>query len=182
MNPLSSHEWPFVLRPLTPNLGAEIIGIDLAQGVDDEVFRAIYRAFLRYQVLLFAPQRLPPGAQVELRAPLRRSADPRDEPVSRRRFPELYRLSNLDANGKPNGKHPDSGTLAWHTDGSWQRVTGQATIIYGEVVPETAAKRISATCTAPTSASTPRGRRASPACAQSTTSIFRARAATARIR
>ncbi len=52
-------------------------------------------------------------------------------------FPELYRLSNLDENGKPNGKHPDKGTLIWHTDGSWSRVTGQATIIYGEVMPDT---------------------------------------------
>ena len=51
-------------------------------------------------------------------------------------FPELYRLSNLDADGRPNGRHPDRGTLYWHTDGSWRRVTGQATIIYGEVVPE----------------------------------------------
>jgi len=49
-------------------------------------------------------------------------------------FPELYRLSNLDAQGRPSGSHPDKGTLAWHTDGSWKRVTGQATIIYGEVV------------------------------------------------
>jgi taurine dioxygenase len=49
-------------------------------------------------------------------------------------YPELYRLSNLDENGNPNGKHPDKGTLAWHTDGSWRRVTGHATIIYGEVV------------------------------------------------
>ena len=54
--------------------------------------------------------------------------------TSRRDFPRLYRLSNLDEHGKPNGKHPDKGTLAWHTDGSWRRVTGQATIIYGEVV------------------------------------------------
>ena len=52
-------------------------------------------------------------------------------------FPELYRLSNLDAAGKPDGKHPDKGTLYWHTDGSWRRVTGQATIIYGEIVPAT---------------------------------------------
>ncbi len=50
--------------------------------------------------------------------------------------PELYRLSNLDENGNPNGRHPDKGTLAWHTDGSWRRVTGQATVIYGEVVAE----------------------------------------------
>ena len=41
--------------------------------------------------------------------------------------------------------------MAWHTDGSWQRVTGQATILYAEVVPEKVARRISATCTAPTS-------------------------------
>ena len=26
--------------------------------------------------------------------------------------------------------------MYWHTDGSWRRVTGQATIIYGEVVPD----------------------------------------------
>jgi taurine dioxygenase len=52
-------------------------------------------------------------------------------------YPELYRLSNLDEHGNPNGKHPDRGTLIWHTDGSWQRRTGQATIIYGEVMPET---------------------------------------------
>src|ERR1051325_9754252 len=51
-------------------------------------------------------------------------------------YPELYRLSNLDRNGNPSGHHPDRGTLAWHTDGSWQRVTGQATIIYGEVMPQ----------------------------------------------
>ena len=99
-------------------------------------FAAIYAAFLRYQVLLF---------------PTRRTCRPLHRSRSRRQFgevqvhvmsmyhadghPELYRLSNLDADGKPNGKHPDKGTLAWHTDGSWQRITGQATIIYGEIVP-----------------------------------------------
>jgi taurine dioxygenase len=50
-------------------------------------------------------------------------------------YPELYRLSNVDDQGNPTGKHPDKGTLAWHTDGSWQRVTGQATILYAEIVP-----------------------------------------------
>jgi taurine dioxygenase len=51
-------------------------------------------------------------------------------------FPELYFLSNLDENGTPSGKHPDRGTLAWHTDGSWRRVTGQATLLYAVEVPE----------------------------------------------
>src|SRR5438552_17794878 len=127
---------PFAMRPLTPQLRAAISGIALAVGVPDDVFRAIYDAFLRYQVLLFPPQDLPPGRQVALG---RQFGEVQIHVMNQYHadgFPELYRLSNLDENGNPSGRHPDKGTLAWHTDGSWQRVTGQATIIYGEIVPE----------------------------------------------
>lgn len=50
--------------------------------------------------------------------------------------PEIYTLSNLDNDGHPSGKHPDKGTLYWHTDGSWRERTGQATMMYSEIVPE----------------------------------------------
>jgi alpha-ketoglutarate-dependent 2,4-dichlorophenoxyacetate dioxygenase len=128
------HRWPFEVRPLTPKLGAEIIGVDLARGVDDALFRSIHQAFLQYQVLLFGTQELPPGRQVEF---ARHFGEVQIHVMNQYHadgHPELYRLSNLDENGNPNGKHPDKGTLAWHTDGSWRRVTGQATIIYAEVV------------------------------------------------
>jgi taurine dioxygenase len=49
--------------------------------------------------------------------------------------PEIYMLSNLDKDGNPSGKHPDKGTLYWHTDGSWRERTGQATMMYSEIVP-----------------------------------------------
>ena len=126
--------WPFGVRPLTPNLGAELIGVDLVRGVDDALFRSIHEAFLQYQVLLFGTQDLPPGRQVEF---ARHFGEVQIHVMNQYHadgYPELYRLSNLDEHGNPNGKHPDKGTLAWHTDGSWRRVTGQATIIYGEVV------------------------------------------------
>ena len=126
--------WPFEVRPLTRNLGAEIIGVDLAAGVDDTTFAALHQAFVRHQVLLFGTQQLSPARQVEF---ARRFGEVQIHVMNQYHadgFPELYRLSNLDANGNPNGKHPDKGTLVWHTDGSWQRVTGQATIIYAEVV------------------------------------------------
>jgi len=128
------HRWPFDVRPLTPRLGAEIVGVDLARGVDDVLFRSIHTAFLQYQVLLFRMQDLPPGRQVEF---ARHFGEVQIHVMNQYHadgYPELYRLSNLDENGNPNGKHPDKGTLAWHTDGSWRRVTGQATIIYAEVV------------------------------------------------
>jgi len=128
---------PFAVRPLTPRLGAELSGVILADEMSDDVFRAIYAAFLRYQVLLFPPQDVPPARQVAF---ARRFGEVQIHVMNQYHadgFPELYRLSNLDAQGKPNGRHPDKGTLEWHTDGSWSRVAGQATIIYGEVMPET---------------------------------------------
>jgi taurine dioxygenase len=128
--------WPFSVRPLSPHLGAEISGVDLAQDMPEELFGALYGAFLRYQVLLFPPQELWPARQVAFG---RRFGELQIHVMDQYHadgHPELYRLSNLDAQGRPSGRHPDKGTLAWHTDGSWQRVTGQATIIYGELMPE----------------------------------------------
>ena len=136
MNATAVQDRPFEIRSLTPELGAQLVGVDLTKDVDDELFGAIYRAFLRHQVLLFGPADLPPGRQVAFG---RRFGELQIHVMNQYHadgYPELYRLSNLDEKGNPTGKHPDKGTLAWHTDGSWQRVTGQATIIYGEVMPE----------------------------------------------
>ena len=137
MDAVAEPELPFAVRPLTPALGAEVVGVRLADGMSDAVFAGIYQAFLRHQVLLFPPQDLPPGDQVAF---ARRFGEVQVHVMAQYhadRYPELYRLSNLDEQGRPSGRHPDKGTLAWHTDGSWSRVSGQATIIYGEVVPET---------------------------------------------
>ncbi len=56
---------PLVVRPLTPNLGAQISGVDLAKGPDEDLFRAIHQSFLRHQVLLFTTGVLPPARQVQ---------------------------------------------------------------------------------------------------------------------
>ena len=131
--PAAARDWPFEVRPLTPNLGVEVTGLAVAD-IDERTFPALYEAFLGHQVLLFPSQDVPPAAQVAL---ARRFGEVQIHVMSQYHadgFPELYRLSNLDEHGRPNGRHPDRGTLYWHTDGSWRRVTGQATIIYGEVV------------------------------------------------
>jgi taurine dioxygenase len=121
--------WPFAMRPLTPKLGAAIVDVTLADAMSDDIFAGIHRAFLDYQVLLFPAQDVPPERQVAL---ARRFGEVQIHVMNQYHadgYPELYRLSNLDADGRPNGRHPDKGTLAWHTDGSWRRRTGQATII-----------------------------------------------------
>ena len=112
MHAFAASAAPFGVRPLTPRLGAEISGVDLARGVAPDDFRALYDAFLRYQVLVFPPHDLPPAAQVALRAPVRRGAGARDDDVPRRRLPRAVpAVATSTPNGKPDGKHPDKGTL-----------------------------------------------------------------------
>jgi taurine dioxygenase len=122
------------LRHLAGGLGAEVLGLQVA-AVDDAVFPSVYAAFLEHQLLLFRDQDLPPAAQVAF---ARRFGEVQVHVMDQYHagaHPELYTLSNLDADGRPSGRHPDRGTLAWHTDGSWRRVTGQATMLYAERIP-----------------------------------------------
>ena len=49
--------------------------------------------------------------------------------------PEIFELSNIGPDGKPNAVHPDLGTLFWHSDGSFQEVPALATLLYAEQVP-----------------------------------------------
>ena len=129
--------WPFEVTPLHPQFGCEIKGVTLEEAVSDSVFPMIYDAFLRYQLILFRDVDLPPATQVAL---ARRFGEVQVHVMNQYHgyadHPEIYVLSNLDEKGQPNGKHPDKGTLFWHTDGSWRPTPGLATMMYSERVPE----------------------------------------------
>jgi taurine dioxygenase len=129
--------WPFAVRPLHPVLGCEITGITLAQAVSPQLFAKVYEAFLEYQLIVFHDVDLPPATQVAF---ARNFGEVQVHVLSDhygcKAHPEIYMLSNLDKDGNPSGKHPDKGTLFWHTDGSWRERTGQATMMYSEIVPD----------------------------------------------
>jgi taurine dioxygenase len=124
------------LRPITPALGAEITNVDLTNDIDGELFEQIHQAFLHHQVLVFSSQDISAARQVAFARHFGNVQIHVMDQYHANDFPELYRLSNAGEDGKPNGRHPDKGTMAWHTDGSWRPLTGQATIIYGETIPE----------------------------------------------
>ena len=131
-----TRDWPFEVKPLHPVLGCEITGITLAQAVSPALFAKVYEAFLDYELILFRDVDLPPATQVAF---ARNFGEVQIHVLSQyhgyTEHPEIYMLSNLDKDGKPSGKHPDQGTLYWHTDGSWSERTGQATMMYSEIVP-----------------------------------------------
>ncbi|MGC1748579.1 MAG: TauD/TfdA family dioxygenase [Pseudolabrys sp.] len=134
----SERDWPFKVKPLHPVLGCEITDITLAGAVSPALFAKVYEAFLAYELILFRDVDLPPATQVAF---ARNFGEVQVHVLSQyhgyKEHPEIYMLSNLDKDGKPSGKHPDRGTLYWHTDGSWKERTGQATMMYSEIVPET---------------------------------------------
>jgi len=51
----------FTLKPLTPILGAEITGIDLAQPLDEPTRRALHDAWIKHAVLVIRDQKLSPA-------------------------------------------------------------------------------------------------------------------------
>ena len=55
------------VTPYSPVLGAEIRGLDLANGLDDSAYREVRDAFLKYGVLFFKGQsEIPPDVQVRI--------------------------------------------------------------------------------------------------------------------
>ena len=121
------------IRKLTPHFGAEVLGLDLSVPMSSEDFEHIRNLFLEYQLLYFSQQQLSDSDHVRVGQQFGTLQVHVMNQYHANQHPELYRLSNVGADGKPNGQYPDKGTLAWHTDASWQTLTGQATLIYCEI-------------------------------------------------
>jgi taurine dioxygenase len=121
------------IKKLTPHFGAEVIGLDLSVPMSSEDFEHIRNLFLEYQLLYFGQQQLSDSDHVRVGQQFGTLQVHVMNQYHANQHPELYRLSNVGADGKPNGQYPDKGTLAWHTDASWQSLTGQATLIYCEI-------------------------------------------------
>jgi alpha-ketoglutarate-dependent taurine dioxygenase len=125
------------VTPLAPALGAEIGGIDLARGLDDAAFARIAQAIAHYKVVCLRDQDLSDEAQLALAC---RFGEPQIHVLAQYLdplLPAIFMISNLDANGRPNGELPDPGACVWHTDGSWAQIPGRFTFLHGlEVPPE----------------------------------------------
>ncbi|MEK9726147.1 MAG: TauD/TfdA family dioxygenase, partial [Rhodospirillaceae bacterium] len=124
------------VTPLTPHFGAELGGLDLANGFTDANFKAIRDAFTEYGLVVIRGHRLSVPDQVDLG---RRFGEVQIHVMNQYRVdghPEIYFLTNIGPDGKPTGAHPDQGTMYWHTDASWRPRTGHATIMVAEEVPK----------------------------------------------
>jgi taurine dioxygenase len=101
----------FAVRPLSPAMAAEVVGLDLRETLEAATRQAVYDAFVRYQVLAFRDQSLTKPEQIafteqfgtlERHVATNRGGD----------IPLLHVVSNLNAEGKPSGKVKST---TWHS-------------------------------------------------------------------
>ena len=123
------------IKKLHKKFGAEILNYKLSKDLNYKSFKEILKTFNEYGILLFRNQNLSIKNQVIFGRKFGKVLIHAVNQNHAKGHPEIYVLSNLDNNGQPSGKHPDQGSLYWHTDGSWRKNTGQATIMVADIIP-----------------------------------------------
>ena len=117
------------VTPLTPAVGAELGGVDIAAGVDDETLRDIHAALMAHGVVFFRDQDITPVQQRDFAARFgrlrtaKRSAFLVEDGV-----PEMHVLIN-DRERPPNVNH-------YHSDGIFRAEPEFASILRAVEVPE----------------------------------------------
>ena len=123
-------------RPLQPNLGTEILDVDLA-AIDDDTFEAIRTIWQNDPVVLFRRQSL---TEQELVSFSKRFGTldldtiktvTVDDPAAEDRNPELFYVSNLlyQDGAKVGGLSNDE--IVWHTDLIFRARPASGSIFYG---------------------------------------------------
>jgi len=123
------------LRPLSFGLGAEAQGVDIAAGMTEGQFGAIYHAFLEYGVLLLRGQRISREQHIEFS---RRFGElDKHDSVPRDRVPEFPELLLLTNEPNPDGTRSyskDAGRL-WHSDLSFTLAPAMGSVLRGIAIP-----------------------------------------------
>ena len=115
------------VRPLTPSIGAEITGLDLADGLDDATFAELDKAFMDHKVLFFRDQDITSAQHVD---GLPRFGDLEVHPFvpSKEGFPEVMVLSTTrSSQGTEN---------FWHSDVTWRQEPSLGSMLRAVEVPD----------------------------------------------
>ena len=123
------------LRALHGDFGVEALDVDASVPLDAATVAALRGAFDRHRILVLRGQRLAPEAHIAFSRHFGELEIHVLDEYHKARHPEIFELSNLGPDGKPNAVHPDRGTLFWHTDASWQARPALATLLYAEQAP-----------------------------------------------
>ncbi len=118
----------FVLRPLTPHIGAEIRGIDLAADLDERQLKEVRRAFHDWMVLVFRDQELDREAHKRF---ARHFGELHVHPMhaERSKDPEILPVHTTKDSPYTAGE-------GWHTDVSCDAIPPFGSMLYMKQTPD----------------------------------------------
>jgi taurine dioxygenase len=124
----------FEIRPFAGTLGAEAVGLDLGDDLDEAAFARVKAGFEKYSVLVFRDQqRLTPQAHIAFS----RRFGPLEIHVQKRFLlpdnPEVLIVSTETRNGEPIGL-ADAGRY-WHSDLSYMPLPSMGSLLHSRVLP-----------------------------------------------
>jgi len=122
-------------RPLSPTLGVEVSGIDMAAALDAETAGAIRDLWRRHGLVLFRGQQL----EEEDLIAFSRNLGPLEIHVRREylsgKNPEILYVSNMKEDGRPIGILADT-EVGWHYDQIYLPRPAVGSLLYSVIIPE----------------------------------------------
>lgn len=125
----------FEIRPFDAPLGAEVLGLDLAEPLSDTDFARLHQAHLQHHVLVFRDQRFTPAQQVAFS---RRWGELQRHVLHQFALyghPEVLIVSNIIDGGEPIGLG-DAGVF-WHSDLSYKHRPSLGSFLHAQELPAT---------------------------------------------
>ena len=110
---------PFKVNRLSPNIGAELLDIDLRQDLDEKTYKSIYQALLTYKVIFFREQNLTTEQHLKF---AKNFGELEVHPFAPHKegFPEVLCITHNEKNkGREN---------TWHSDVTWREVPSLGSI------------------------------------------------------
>ena len=122
-----------MITPLSSHTGAEVVGIDLAQKLDQAVRDHLNRAFVEHAVLVFRDQHLSPQSMLQAVRSFGQVFPQHNTRFALPDCPEIHYISNQDF--FPDGRRYIPGE-GYHTDHSNAAEPPKATVLHAVQLPE----------------------------------------------
>ena len=120
------------ILPLSKLMAAEVIGVDLRKPLNKMTKACIYRAFLKYQLLVFRNQDLNKSEQVSFTEQFGTLERHTLTNKGLSDSPFVHIVTNLDEHGHPTGKVKST---LWHSDKSFREAPSMATLLHAKCLP-----------------------------------------------
>ena len=124
---MSSQYKTIDVLPLSPALGGEISGVDIAAGISDEQFAEMRQAFIDYGVIFLRDQDITPDQHIEF---ARRWGE-----INVNRFFSPVDTHPLIAEVRKEPEQKSNIGSTWHTDHSYDQVPAMGSILYAREIP-----------------------------------------------